>query len=46
VRFSTTTTTGVQKHHKQIFGESLCQKLFAKKVEREKNPVVSPLRFF
>jgi hypothetical protein len=42
VRFS---TRGVQKHHKQLFGGSPCQKPFAKKVE-VLFPVVFPLRFF
>jgi hypothetical protein len=44
VRFS---TRGVQKHHKQLFGENPCQKLLAEKV-RKKNvfPVVFSHRFF
>jgi hypothetical protein len=33
LRFS---TRGVQKHHKKLFGESLCQKLLAEKVEKKK----------
>jgi hypothetical protein len=33
VRFS---TRGVQKHHKKLFGENLCQKLLAEKVEKKK----------
>jgi hypothetical protein len=32
VRFS---TRGVQKHHKNLFGESPCQKLLAEKVEKK-----------
>jgi hypothetical protein len=32
VRFS---TRGVQKHHKKLFGENLCQKLLAEKVEEK-----------
>jgi hypothetical protein len=37
VRFS---TRGVQKHHKKLLGENLCQKLLAEKVEKKKNPSV------
>jgi hypothetical protein len=33
VRFS---TREVQKHHKKLFGENLCQKLLAEKVEKKK----------
>jgi hypothetical protein len=33
VRFS---TRGVQKHHKKLFGENICQKLLAEKVEKKK----------
>jgi hypothetical protein len=33
VRFS---TRGVQKHHKKLFAESLCQKPLAEKVEKKK----------
>jgi hypothetical protein len=44
VRFS---TRGVQKHHKNLFGESPCQKLLAEKVEKKKLfPVVFSHRFF
>jgi hypothetical protein len=32
VRFS---TRGVKKHHKKLFGENLCQKLLAEKVEKK-----------
>jgi hypothetical protein len=41
VRFS---TRGVQKHHKKLFGENLCQKLLAEKVEK-KNFFLSPFVF-
>jgi hypothetical protein len=45
VRFS---TRGVQKHHKKLFGESLCQKLLAEKVEKKKTFFLSsfPIEFF
>jgi hypothetical protein len=45
VRFS---TRGVQKHHKKLFGESLCQKLLAEKVEKKKTCFLSsfPIEFF
>jgi hypothetical protein len=42
VRFS---TRGVQKHHKKLFGENLCQNLLAEKVEK-KNPFVFSHRLF
>jgi hypothetical protein len=45
VRFS---TRGVQKHHKKLFGENLCQKLLAEKVEKKKTFFLSsfPIEFF
>jgi hypothetical protein len=43
VRFS---TRGVQKRHKNLFGGSPCQKLFAKKVEGENFPLDFPFDFF
>jgi hypothetical protein len=44
VRFS---TRGAQKHHKKLFGENLCQKLLAEKVEKKNFfPFVSSHRIF
>jgi hypothetical protein len=45
VRFS---TRGVQKHHKKLFWENLCQKLLAEKVEKKKTFFLSsfPIEFF
>jgi hypothetical protein len=45
VRFS---TRGVPKHQKKLFGENLCQKLLAEKVERKKTFFLSsfPIVFF
>jgi hypothetical protein len=42
VRFS---TRGVQKHHKKLFGENLCQKLLAEKVEKKKSFRLFPSNF-